>query len=303
MFRSNFLSAFALLMLFGPVSQADCTSPAAKAGAREYNTTSNRFQLCTGTSWIDFSINGTMGACTGSGKLEWDTGSSVYKYCSVGTWQRAEKGACTVTAVTWLSKIAADTTALQSVSAAVISADGNTMYTGGTRIAKWTLSGGPPGVPSKTGHGALLASSATAQELEVLGNYVFAFADSGSLTVWDVSGATPTLAATRAPIPAEVGTGNGLELSADGTKAFTVTYLAGGSKGYFHVFDITNPLSTAAPIATLDVTIPAGVTPMNVVIKGNYAFLSFKNRGGTGLGGAGVPEYLESRRADDHLKR
>ena len=135
-------------------------------------------QLCSGTNWLNFPTNGTMGSCTAGnlGKLEFDTTNKVFRYCNGSNWQRSEAAPCTVSSISHVAKIAADSTALNQVSAAVLSPDGQYLYTGGDRIRKWSFSAATPAVPVKVGHSATAAAMGIAQELRIHGNHVFAIA-------------------------------------------------------------------------------------------------------------------------------
>ncbi|MBX3017081.1 MAG: hypothetical protein KF767_04275 [Bdellovibrionaceae bacterium] len=43
-------------------------------------------KYCDGTNWVDMMSAGTLGACSNAGRLEWDAGTSSYKYCAGTTW-------------------------------------------------------------------------------------------------------------------------------------------------------------------------------------------------------------------------
>ncbi|MBA4174020.1 MAG: hypothetical protein C0511_15520 [Hyphomicrobium sp.] len=82
-----FTCAFHFILL-PAIALADCTGPAGVAGAREYFAGDNTYKLCNGTDWIDFAIDGTLGACSSVGTTDYDATESAYKFCDGATWQK-----------------------------------------------------------------------------------------------------------------------------------------------------------------------------------------------------------------------
>lgn len=281
--KYNNLNRFIVgIMCFAQVQavNAACTTPAGVAGGRNYKTATNKYQVCNGTSWVDMANNGSMGSCSKTAELEYDAGEAVYRYCNGTTWIRAEKATCTISSMTYVSKVT-DATALLYQSAAFISADKSKLYTVGSRVTKWTVTGSPPAL-SKTGHSATNSDMSVGQEIRVYGNYAWVAGNGGYMTVWDISGATPTFVVSRTT--ATMGGGlNGLELSDDGTKAYTATYDVGG-KCYFHSWNISTPTTLPVPTA-LDLTAYTGGYCTNVQLRGDYAFVNFQDKG---LGQGGI---------------
>lgn len=72
------------LLLFNPApALADCTSPAAIAGAREWFSGTSEFKICDGTNWDVIELDDVdLGACSPTASREWDTTLKAYKFCN-----------------------------------------------------------------------------------------------------------------------------------------------------------------------------------------------------------------------------
>ncbi|PIS10848.1 MAG: hypothetical protein COT73_07215 [Bdellovibrio sp. CG10_big_fil_rev_8_21_14_0_10_47_8] len=82
-----FIFAFILGCLSPVASWADCTSPAASAGAIQWFSGSSDFQFCSGTQWTVMTVSVTGTACTnsaGTGKLTYN--SPDLQYCNGSFW-------------------------------------------------------------------------------------------------------------------------------------------------------------------------------------------------------------------------
>lgn len=270
-----------ILLLGAPESYAACTSPAAAEGAREY--VSGTFKLCDGTNWIDFSTDGTAGACTGAGKMDYDDALGAYKFCDNSNWHKIKKGpTCSPTSLTYASKVTSGTY-LAAVTSVRLSADGTRAYVVGqwnSRLSVYDVSSSPsaPTFMGSVSHANLNDSV----DMQVFGDYAFVIArNTDNLAVVDVSNPSSPTYVTRVQSSPTNQMANvwGLGLSEDGNYAYAVSWNSGASsnKCFFNVFDISTPTS---PTYTGAINLTDGGTGgyvycNKVLVKGNYAFVSF----------------------------
>lgn len=72
---------------------AQCVSPSAVAGAREWFPGDLTYKVCDGTNWVDkvcsqstYGVCDTLGACTIPGELDYDGAENAYKMCDGSDW-------------------------------------------------------------------------------------------------------------------------------------------------------------------------------------------------------------------------
>lgn len=75
-----------LILALPAVAYADCTGPAASAGAREWFSGESTYKFCNGTDWIAFASVGTLTSCTSTGTMDYDTTANAYKFCDGADW-------------------------------------------------------------------------------------------------------------------------------------------------------------------------------------------------------------------------
>lgn len=87
--KFSFIIILALGLLILPVEQvhAQCTSPAGAASTMYYNTGSNTYFYCKGTTWASLNMGVLGTTCAGqTGKLAYVSGEIVY--CNGTNWVR-----------------------------------------------------------------------------------------------------------------------------------------------------------------------------------------------------------------------
>lgn len=87
-----FTSLLTLGLIYTSLAYADCTSPAAVAGTREWFSGTSEFKLCDGTNWRVFQLDSTShGACSPVASREWDSTLKAYKFCDAsGNYKRMD---------------------------------------------------------------------------------------------------------------------------------------------------------------------------------------------------------------------
>jgi hypothetical protein len=89
MFRFFFLSfllAFQLWTVHD--AKAQCTSPTAGAGAKDWFSASSTYKFCIGTSWVAVTEASDLTSCTTAGQWEYDSSATAFKQCRAGTWRK-----------------------------------------------------------------------------------------------------------------------------------------------------------------------------------------------------------------------
>lgn len=276
-----FLFLILNFLIAASIAGAQCTSPNAVAGAREYFTSDHTYKLCDGVNWVSFYTNGTMGACSPAGHLDYDVPTQAYKYCSNTTWMQAKIPNCVIGAgsMSYASK-ATDSTNLDSFSAMAIAPDGSKIYATGQfndRFTIWNISNSPsiPTIMGTVSHSNL----DDAVDIRVRGNYAFIAArTNANLVIVNVTNPTNPSYTTRiqSTVPAQMTNVWGVDLSEDGNYAFTVSYESGTpEKCWVHSFNISNP-ATPSQAHAFNIT-DAGRGSIycdKIRVKGNVAYVS-----------------------------
>lgn len=84
----TFLTILFTVFFWSDNTFADCTSPVAIAGSREWFSGDTIYKYCDGTNWIDISVNNTLTACSNTATLEYDNNLNGYRFCNGTNWRQ-----------------------------------------------------------------------------------------------------------------------------------------------------------------------------------------------------------------------
>lgn len=260
----------ALLVLLGAVclssstSYAQCSGPAANAGAREWFAGDSNYRLCNGSDWVDFAC-GRVGGCTPTSvtyESEYDSGNTD----PGNGWARPHDSAATE--------------------------DGNTLA---VIYQYWGVMfldiSSSPSAPTYMGDITVNPDYSDSNDIEVYGDYAFIAVRGGPhLISTDFSNPySPATADTVVSSPTNEMTNIwGLGITADGQYAVTASWQSGSNNEcHIHVIDISDP-TNMSEVGHTDFSgvSGSGIYCTDVAIYGDYAFVSFAD--GTTSGGIGV---------------
>jgi hypothetical protein len=260
----------ALLVLLGAVclssstSYAQCSGPAANAGAREWFAGDSNYRLCNGSDWVDFAC-GRVGGCTPTSvtyESEYDSGNTD----PGNGWARPHDSAVTE--------------------------DGNTLAVIYQYFGVMFLDiSSSPSAPTYMGDITVNPDYSDGNDIEVYGDYAFIAARGGPhLISTDFSNPySPATADTVVSSPSNEMTNIwGLGITADGQYAVTASWQSGSNNEcHIHVIDISDP-TNMSEVGHTDFSgvSGSGIYCTDVAIYGDYAFVSFAD--GTTSGGIGV---------------
>lgn len=287
----NKLVLVIFFILIGSNIWAQCTSPTAEAGARDYFTSNNTYRLCDGSAWVPFYTDGTLGACgANAGQMDWDSGQSAYKYCNGTNWTKIKIPSCTIgTGSMTIAQSVANGTYMDGPDTLRVSKDGSkayvmTMFSG--RFSVWNVAN-----PSAmTLQGTLVhANLGDSNDFEIYGDYAFAVARTNqNFIVLNISNPAAPSYVTRiqaSPV-SEMQSIWGVGLSEDGNYAYTVSFASGASanKCWLHVIDISTPTAPSI-VGELDLTTAGSVSEFcgDVAVRGTTAYVTFGNTGVTAV--------------------
>lgn len=277
------LMVFTALMAHSWTVGADCTSPAAKEGAREY--VSSEFRFCDGTRWVSMYTDTTAGACTVAGRMDWESAQSVYRYCNGSTWYRMRKPACTISSLTYQSKVT-DATNLYTAFMLDISENGTLAYVGGQwseRVAIYDISSSPS-APSLVGVTSAISWLNDSAALVKKGNYVFSIGRTNkNFVAVNVSNPASPSYAGRYTAGSEMTNIWGMTVDPDNDVAFTASWGSGASsnKCYLHAINTSNPASPTL-IGKLNLTDAMGTSDQyctSIKLRNGYLFIAMADGG------------------------
>lgn len=85
-----------LFVMLSPAAFADCTSPAATAGALQWVTAFSQVRFCNGTSWVALNNTTTATGCSVTGAVQYVSGEIMW--CNGSVWVKSapstDHGAC-----------------------------------------------------------------------------------------------------------------------------------------------------------------------------------------------------------------
>lgn len=270
------------LLFLSSQAAADCTTPSAKAGARE--DISGTAHFCDGQNWVPMFTDGSAGACSVAGRWDWHSGSSAYTHCNGANLIRIRAPSCTVSALTYRSRrTSAD---LNVANVLEISPDGTKAYVGsqfGGKLVVMDISASPA-APTILGVTADNANAGDWTDSKLVGNWVFGVARGGRnfFTVNVANPAAPAFSG-RLNLPTQMQNIWSLDTSVDGTIAYAIGWASGptANRCILHVINTTNPASPTST-AIYDITNAMGGPQQycNQVRRfGNKLLISFADGG------------------------
>lgn len=272
------------ILLAAPFAKADCTSPAAVLGAREYFTSDHTLRFCDGVSWLPFLNTASLGVCSNAGRLDWDGAIPGYKYCSNTTWRQAKLPSCTVGSgsLSYASKVT-DATNLDLVLGMEVSADGTKLYALGQYTNNFRIYNISASPAAPTLLGSLSNTNLNENYMfKVRGNYAYVPSRAHDhVAVVNVSNpAAPTYVTFAESNPTnQMNNVWGIEVSGSGQHAYTTSWSSGASSNacYFHVLNLANPAApTTMGTLNLSAAIPGAPQFCNdPVSNGDYVYVTF----------------------------
>lgn len=268
---------------FPVVATAACSSPAAEAGARKYFTGDHKFKLCDGTNWIDFETDGTMGACSVNGRVDYDNAAKAYKYCGNSVWQKIGRAPCALNTMSYVTRTSTHSR-LDRISEMKFSDDGTKLYVVAeyqNRIRVYDVSS-PPAAPTYLGESAAVAGMLGLFDVHVRGNYLYtASEESEYMYVFSLSNPTTPVLSGSATAPSKMMfRPRRMAVSDDGRHVFVSSWASGTDENrcYMNVFNVETPASPTR-VSSFDVTTAASVGYYcnGLVIRHNRAYLAVDN--------------------------
>lgn len=251
-------------------AHADCTSPAAIAGAMEYFTATAELKYCNGTNWVSTKYGGIKGVAalvdTDSSRINAKdvAVNGNYAYLlgsnSSGNFSIAVYNISNLSNPTFAGSYEGAFGAGES-----ITTDGTYLYTTQSSTLR-IFSIANPVAPALVG--SLTNTYLSTGRLVVSGNYVFAI--SSRLAIVDVTNkAAPTISSTLSN--ANFSYSSGLAVSGN------YAYITGYSTKNLIIVDVTNK---AAPAVSGSVNCSACSNPESIALYGNYAYIGSSGNSG-----------------------
>lgn len=83
-----FILTVCIVSLAAFSAHAQCTSPNAPAGAKEWFSVGNTYKFCIGSTWVNANDIGALGSCSTAGQWDYDSTAGAFKQCNGSTWRK-----------------------------------------------------------------------------------------------------------------------------------------------------------------------------------------------------------------------